>query len=294
MYRGAFLVNYLLGAVAVLFALFSIAGQVLWIGLELAVIILILTLTRLGRRGAWHQRWLDYRMLAERLRVARCLGLIGGGSPQVAYAGHLAEYGNPARTWMHWHYRAVERAAGLPKKPGKAPVKFDRAHLQSCQEYWRESLIVDQRSYHQHACQKHTKLDRRLHYAGDALFAATLGVCLLHMAHVWTEGNPHFADWVRDLVSNWPTLLSAFMPALGAAFAAIRSQCEAQRLARHSKAMDDALERVQLDFASVPCDPNSLNSVRLRICADRASDLMIREMLDWRVVFQDRPLGLPA
>ena len=58
--------------------------------------------------------------------------------------------------------------------------------------------------------------------------------------------------------------------------------------------MRNALETLEGDLAAVPTMEKALSSVRLRDCADRVTDLMIREMLDWRVVFQDRPLNLPV
>ena len=90
------------------------------------------------------------------------------------------------------------------------------------------------------------------------------------------------------------TLLCAFLPALGAAFAAIRNHSEVQRLAQRSKAMEETLAQLQKDMNEVPISSDSLNSVKLRGHAIRVNDLMTNEMLDWRVVFQDRPLGLPS
>jgi hypothetical protein len=58
--------------------------------------------------------------------------------------------------------------------------------------------------------------------------------------------------------------------------------------------MEDRLAELQLDLASVPIQSGELSSVRLRECAGKVADLMINEMLDWRVVFQERPLGLPG
>ncbi|MCX6923772.1 MAG: hypothetical protein NT154_11275, partial [Verrucomicrobia bacterium] len=293
LHRSALVVNYLFGAVAVLLALVCVAkgitgkAQTPSIIAELLVIMAILALTHTGRKRRWHQRWIDYRTLAERLRLARCLSLLGGGGPQVVFAGHLAGYGNPTNTWMHWHYRAIERAAGLPT------VKFTSDYLAACQEFWCESLLQDQRNYHRPTTTRFTKLDHRLHRGGDWLFVATLAACVAHLAHLWIEGNPGF-DWIPHHTPGCLILLCAFLPALGAASAAIRSQCEAQRLAQRSQAMEEALKQLQLDLASVSTSEKAQNSQRLRDCADRVSDLMIRETLDWRVVFQDRPLGLPA
>jgi hypothetical protein len=294
LHRSAFLLNSLLGALAVFLALVGIAAgitgrqQTRWILAELFVILGILCLTHVGRRRRWHQRWIDYRTLAERLRLARCMSLLGGGGPQVVHAGHLASYGNPLRAWMHWHYRAIERAAGLV--PG---VQFTREYLASCREFWRESLLQDQRSYHEGTADHFMTLDRRLLRAGNALFVLTLIACLLHVGHLRVEGDPRFS-WIPRAASGWLTLLCAFLPAAGAALAAIRSQAETHRVAQRSRAMQDALQKLQMDLATVPVEEKALNSQRLRECADRVSDLMIRETLDWRVVFQDRPLGLPV
>jgi len=302
LYRSAFLLNFLLGAGAVFLALICIAAgiegrnQTPWILAELVVILGILALTRAGRQRRWHQRWIDYRTLAERLRVARCTSLFGGGGPQVVYAGHLASYGNPARTWMHWHYRAIERAAGLPavdSVQGPPSVQFTKGYLASCQEFWRESLVEDQCRYHDGNRERLVKLDHRLHWGGDMLFAGTFLACFLHVVLLRLEGIPDF-HWIPHRTSDCLTLLCAFLPALGAALAAIRSQAEAQRLAQRSEAMEDSLRRLQLDLAGVPVADASLTSQRLRDCSDRVSDLMIKEMLDWRVVFQDRPLVLPV
>jgi hypothetical protein len=295
LHRSAFVVSSLLGTLAVFLALVGVAAglsgrqQAPWILTELIVILGILGLAHVGRRRRWHQRWIDYRTLAERLRLARCTSLLGGGGPQVVHAGHLASYGNPLRTWMHWHYRAIERAAGLVA-PG---VRFTQEYLAACREFWRESLIQDQRAYHQRTGAQFTRLDQRLHRAGNAFFILTLAACLLHVTHIRVEGDSRFA-WIPNALSGWVTLACAFLPAAGAALATIRGQAETHRVAQRSLAMQDALQPLQMDLATAPAEEEALSSSRLRDCADRVSDLMIRETQDWRVVFQDRPLGLSA
>ncbi len=293
MHRSAVLVNYLLGATAVFLALVCIAAgisgklQAGWIVAELLVITGILVLTGRGRRRRWHQRWIDYRTLAEYLRLSRCMILLGGGSPQVMFEGPLGSYGNPSQTWMNWHRRAVERAAGIPD------CIFTGNYLASCQEIWRDPLVKGQMNYHRAAFKRMKKLDRRLHKTGDFLFIATLIACGVHLAHLWLEADPRFS-WIPGSTGNWMTLLCAFLPALGAAFAAIRNHLEIQRLAQRSRAMLDTLTNFQADLAKVPVQEKALNSILLRNHADRICDLMTNEMLDWRVVFQDRPLVLPA
>jgi hypothetical protein len=292
MHRSAFLIVFFLGAMAVFLALAGIAlgisgtHQTGWITAELFVIVVIIALTYRGRNRKWHKRWIDYRTLAEHLRLSRCLILFGGGSQQVVYEAHLSTYGNPAHTWMNWHYRAIERAAGLPN------LVFDEKYLDACKEIWRDGLIKGQIIYHHNAKWRFEKMSKWLHIAGDFLFIATLFACIFHLAHLWMEHDPRF-NWIPANTGTWMTVLCAFLPALGAAFAAIRSHSEAQRLAQRSKAMEEMLTQFQIEFAVLPVEGEALNSVKLRSHANRVTDLMTNEMLDWRVVFQNRPLALP-
>jgi hypothetical protein len=278
LYRSAFLVSYLLAAAAVAFALFPTAAGlnhrpgVVFTASELLAIVAILGLTWYGRHQHWHERWIDYRMLAERLRLARCLALLGGGGQPAALAAHLATFGNPAATWMHWHYRAIERAAGLPS------IRLTGEYLKAAREFWLTNLIEDQIKYHRATGHRYKRLDETLHIAGSGLFAATFVACGLHLL----TSRPFSAEWL--------IFYAAFFPALSAALSAIRTQAEALRLARRSHAMEKSLDQIKLDLASVPIRGQEGHSQRLRLAADRVTDLMVREMLDWRVVLLDRPL----
>jgi hypothetical protein len=283
LYRSSFVLNYMLGALAVLFALL---GEVVhlekpvWTSIELLLIVTIVGITVWGWYRRWHEKWIDYRTLAERLRMAQYLALFGGGGQQVSLPEHLASYGNPAATWMHWHYRAVERAAGMPN------ARFDAAYLELCQNLWCKSLVQKQKLYHSDNERRFHNLDHRLHFLGTILFLATFVVCAIHFFS--DHGAPH--TWTFGLL----TLLAAALPAFGAAFAAIRSQGEFQRVSRRSGAMHERLTELSLDMATVSTAGGKLNSVHLRKDAEQVTNLLINEMLDWRIVFQDRPLALPA
>lgn len=290
-YRSSFAWTYLLGAMAVLLALIGKTGlashgvEVILISAEVVVICIIIGLTWYGRRRRWHERWIDYRTLAERLRLARFSCPLGGLWQQATVPSHLATYGNPAATWMQWHARAVERAAGLPN------VAVREDYLAACRELLLEALIAGQEGYHEGNAERLSSVDHRLHRAGEWLFLATLAACAFHL-FVALRG-----EWFAKTADAWDRWLifgAAFLPALGAAMAAIRSQGEFLRVVQRSRAMNDELSQLRQAVANVPTRPDELNSQLLQQAVEQTTRLMYNEVLDWRIVFQDRPLVWPA
>jgi hypothetical protein len=290
-YRSSFVWLYLLGAFAVLLALIGKTAAVshLWelvfIMTEVVVICLIIGLTWYGRRRRWHERWIDYRTLAERLRLVRFNCLLGGVWQQASVPSHLATYGNPTAAWMHWHARAIERAAGLPN------VVVNAEYLTACKELLLEALITDQEKYHQDNAARLRSVDHKLHRLGEGLFLATLAACASHFMVAL------YRDWFGQTFPVWDRWLmfgAAFLPALGAVMAAIRSQGEFHRVVERSRAMQEELAQLSQAVANVPVRPSELNSQLLQQAVEQTTRLMYNEVLDWRIVFQDRPLVWPA
>lgn len=295
-YRSAFLLNYLLSAVAVVLCLLIVAFG--WTGhaeahpqwvtpvrillalAECACIGLITLNTYRGKWGRWHERWIDYRLLAEGLRQFRALAPLGGGSLLPRVPEHLARYGDPRSTWMAWHLRNVVRETGLPA------WSLTPAHVAAYRRYFDANLIQDQIKYHKGNIRKLETVRHKLHQFGDRLFLFTGIVCVVHLTAVLGWWHPSLA------IENWMTASLAILPAIGASLFGIRSQGEFQRVAKRSTGMRDELSRFHAEFdrlgTAVADSRTTLET------ATSASQLMIREVLDWRVVFLDRPLDLPA
>lgn len=285
-YRSSFALMYLLGVMAVCFALCGVpalahANEHYWpiIG-ELVLISAILLLAVLGWCRRWHERWMEYRTLAERLRLSRFMALCGGWRQQSAMPGHLAGYGDPVNTWVYWHYRAVERFVGLPD------ACMDDQRLKTIQFAFHEVLAQGQITYHQrnHRCLHY--LDVFLHVTGYLSFFATFVCCGIHFLELLSGWEP-LPHWLL-------VMLNALLPACGAALAGIRSQGEFHRIARRSEAMQEQLTELRRQLACVAAAEDALNSQEMRRIIERIAGLMLNETLDWRVVFQDRPLVLPA
>lgn len=257
LHRTAFVLNYLLGAMAVLFALIGLVEGASWAAIaELCLIAVILTLTFVGRRRRWHQRWIGYRRLAERLRHLHFLAPCACASaPRAA-----------ARDGIEWLARAWERELGL------VAARVDAGHLEAARVRL-SGVVADQITYHTGNAGTLHRLNHRLHVAGDALFWLTGLLCLVHFG----------------IHSEWLGAGAAVFPALGAAFYGIRSQGEFERVAERSRTVAYELEII-LDALKRP----SGSQADIAMLARRSAAIMGEELSDWHEVLRSKALTLPA
>lgn len=288
-YRSAFVVAFGLAAFAVAMALGSIGlhlaphgiGELLFAGLELLAIGLILFIVFRGRHRQWHRRWLDYRLLAEMVRHLRLVAHLGSQRATPLAPEHLTSYGDPGISWMAWYARAVERSLGLPS------AVIDRDFLtHSLDDVIR--LLEGQIRFHQTTFERCERIEHRLHLAEVTLLVLTLVCCAQHMM----QGLLH--DWPQ-LPGHLLTFFCGVFPAMGAALAGINNQGEFRRLARRSRSMHARLSQHLLEL-QVSQSRMTTGATIGQLSADishtaaNAARAMINEILDWRVIFQDRPL----
>ena len=287
-YRSAFVLAYLLSALAVLLPLVShlfpslrpeIYSVDLLVACELAIITGIAFIVWSGWKNDWHQRWIDYRLLAETLRVMRFLLPIGKPAPQLAVPAHDT-YADPANTWVNWHAHAIEREAGLLN------ICCNRFYLES----YRRGLVSDtggtlreQRDYHAGLARCAHLVTHRLHGVGMVFFVTILIAGGVHLS------EPVFGH--VTYLAETMILLAAFLPALGAALAGILTQGEFARIAQRSTAMAGQLRSIVAELSN---ETQQYTVDSLGQIAETAAQAMIAEVLDWRVVFLVKPLGLPA
>lgn len=294
-YRSAFLVAYTFAALAVGMALLPVAadwfgepprgGETASIVSELLMILIILVLVLRGRARRWHERWIDYRLAAELVRHLRVVVSLGASRPFPQLPAHLATYGHPGSTWASWYVRAVERDLGLP------PTRVTPDHLKECLRHL-EQVIAGQVRFHEKNAERCYAIEHRLHLLALLLLSLTLLACGLHLLpSVWSSFRP--PHWLpRVLVS-----MAGFLPAAGAALAGINNQGEFLRIAKRSAAMERQLSDLLASAKALSNDLRSPSALRppptlARVAAltTQTAQLMVNEVLDWRVVFLDRPL----
>lgn len=302
-YRSAFVFNYLMAGFAVLFAFLSYAAHsrtfenfganvdkigAIASGGEVLAIVAILFFTVFGNWKRWHERWIDYRLLAEQLRQQRFLMALGRVLPSAPGVPVYVSDDDPSNSWIQWHFRAIVRAAGI------VDARFDNAYLSAASFFVKAEGIDGQVTYHKVNAERMERADKFLHRAGNTLFGLAAVACTLHLLnYVLPLFDKHmFAHEGR--VALFLTLITVVGPAFGAALTAIRFQGEFERVIKRSRAMKGQLQQISEElekFRSVDAMPSS---GALREVATRGAQLMISEVLDWRTVFLERPLGLPA
>ncbi|MBK8908469.1 MAG: hypothetical protein IPM60_11355 [Rhodospirillales bacterium] len=286
-HRGSFVLGFTLAPVAVLFALLAFGlgdiwpwvkhAEMLWTIGELVVIVLILALVLSAQRRRWHERWIEYRFLAEQFRLMDMLAPLGRAPGVARFPAHH-DFANPSASFARWHFHAVVREAGLHgatlDEPGRQAFVYDVAL----------PLIRDQAAYHKRTAHRSERVAHALHLTHVLLFALTFVVVAAHLAEEICHCLP--SPFTPSLLS----MLAAVLPAFGASFAARSSQGEFHRLAQRSEALSARLDQAADQLAKTP----SSSSAALGDLAESAANLMVEEVLDWRVLFLARPPELPA
>lgn len=282
-YRSTYLSIYMLSAVAVLVALLE---PVVWEGalLESIFVGFIVWLVWRGSRRHWHERWMEYRLLAELIRQIRILIPLGGGRPLPSTPIHLGVYENLTQTWMYWHMRAVARATGIP------PAKVTTEYLLDCVGYVSK-LVGSQLEFHKTTLKRSNVIAELLHAIASELFLISLCYVLIRLTILATMhlvpdnlvieqlgltlsglvflGGIFFWLFFRSggaflvIAGVLFALVAAFiwfsshsmtdlflvlaaLPAFGAAFTGIANQGEFARLEKRSIAMASAFEQFEL------------------------------------------------
>jgi hypothetical protein len=133
------------------------------------------------------------------------------------------------------------------------------------------------------------RIEKNIHRTEFILLLLTFVSCCGHLI-LWFDSN----KYERLLLIL--TVICAALPALGAALAGILNQGEFRRLEKRSRSMKsqlrlvaDNITKLRGEIATAAPPSEQYSSRALQLAAD-AAKLMLSDVLDWRVVFLDRPL----
>lgn len=272
-YRSGHVFNFLLAALG---AWIGLSGLILPVNplplavAEFAVVLAVVVNTLTGSRRCWHQRWLDYRQLAERLRPMRSLKLLGIAAPDPP--GSATE--PVARRWIDWYAACVWRTMGCPS--GRLPAS-DLPRLAAA---IAERELEPQIAYNHRNAEQVAQFDRRLELLALALFITTMAVTAAVVVGL------EFIPETVNRLGNWTTALSAGLPALGTAIFGIRVQGDYGALAARSRSTAGLLERIAADLRHARTLP------RIADLTEQAGRVMLADLGEWRLVNELHDLSL--
>jgi hypothetical protein len=287
LYRNAYVLSYLLAAAAVLIAVLGayIENAILkfaFVAVELAVILAIIQLVRYGRNESWHERWIDYRLIAESLRYARFLAY-------VSEFGLINRKELTQQPWTLWYIRATLREIGLPG--AVLERSYQRPLLQSVLA--RE--VREQRHWHESNADAMHKVDHFLHHIADRCFHYTFwALCvglalLLAIILLLPEHQEHD---VLKLAKPWLLLFAAGLPAFGAALAGIRVQGEFEDYKERSEHMIAALNELEATY-----EEQLRQQPQLEYTAEtliETARVLSEDLAAWQELYGRKRLTLPA
>jgi hypothetical protein len=227
---------------------------------EVILLLCLLAIPLLNRRGRLHDRWISYRFLAERLRSAYFLALAGTGDRRDRSA-RLAYLSDSTEAW-------IERALAevIARRPQTTIAPPD---LGSLRAYLIQKWIGGQAAYHWKAADLHRRWDTRLLYGTGILFSLTLVAAVVHMLGVAEPGG-HRSNWAVLVI-----VLSISIPAIGAALHGISAQRQFRHHARRYLRMVDLLGQLQQQLEQAE------TIEQLRQAAAETERIMREENSDW-------------
>ncbi len=213
--------------------------------LEVASIATALALWLAVRRRL-HSRWITSRFLAERLRSAAFLALVGAND-QIEPRPQGEHHGN-AQEWLTRVFREVWRS-----RPPVDPADQDVSELR---DLLRDAWVDPQIAYYRRRARDHEAAFRILTVASGVLFAATIVSAALHALEL-----------VEGTVSDAVVILSVALPAFAGALTGIAALEQHARHAERFRLMSQRLEELR-DRLERVTDLEAVRNIAFRIEAE--------------------------
>lgn len=291
-YRSGMCINFVLAALAVIIGLAFLPaglGEFKWVfaGIELLLLLGILVLTAAGSRLGWHRRWFELRRVAEYLRHAPALLLLGvarptGRWPRKGGGGKSAE-------WPEHFARHALRDVGLPR------VRVTRGYLRAGLAEVAMPHVVAQRAYHTVKAHRLETVHHRLDRAAGTCFALAVVSVL---AYLLLKGGGLVGAVPKSLAADLSplfTFLGVAFPTLGANLAGIRYFGDFERFGAISRVAAEKLGEIEARMGLL------LSGAEEALTYTAAADLMhaldeavVDEIESWQSVFGAKHLALPA
>jgi hypothetical protein len=241
-----------------------------FIAVFLGLFALGFALWRIGESRQWHRRYLDYRVLAEGLRVQFHLALAGAAnrdSPSFAYDSFLQKQ-DIELGWI----RHVMRMPSLYGNPGERPHP---AWLDWVMQHWVGSRESGQFDYFRHRADERARHYLRTRKVGHACLALGLLTAVALLA---------FNPWIDEPLEGWLLVLMGMLPLIAGVREAYSHKKADKELIKQYRFMARIYgnARQRLDRAR---DDDERRRILQALGA-----AALEEHAEWTLLHRDRPL----
>lgn len=287
-YRGGMVANLLFAAFAVIggvayLPFFDAAFKWPFALFEFALLATILLVIVIGRRRDWHGRWFQTRRVAEYLRHAPFMLLLGVARPTGSWP-HSSD-----TSWPEDYVRSILREIGLPN------AVIDQATLRAALKNWIGLHVSAQRAYHLEKAGRLDLINHRLERISEYLFLLAMLIVALYLgAEAAAAVGMLPTEQVRH-ASKLFTFLGVTLPTLGGALAGIHYFADFGRFAAISESTAGRLEAVERRIATLLAAPDDeLDYGRVANIARAVDEVVVSEIEHWQDVFGGKHISVPV
>lgn len=287
-YRGGMVANLLLAAFAVIggityLPLFDATLKWPFALFEFVLLATILLVIAIGRKRDWHGRWFQTRRVAEYLRHAPFMLLLGVARPAGSWPN------SSDTSWPEDYVRSILRSIGLPN------AIIDQVTLRTALETWIGLHASAQRAYHNTKAVRLNRIDHRLESISEYLFLSAMLIVALYLgAEVAAAAGLVSTEKVRH-ASKLFTFLGVALPTLGGALAGIHYFADFGRFAAISESTASRLEAVEQRIALLLAAPDDeLDYGRVANIARAVDEIVVSEIEHWQDVFGGKHISVPV
>jgi hypothetical protein len=303
-YRSSYVWIFALTAMSVLFGAFASLFHehfrvlvILFASLEFVVLFAALAVAYLALRNDWHERFIEYRLLAELCRKQQVLAPLGRAlsfgavrrlAAQIQEAESLApgvdtlNSGHPKQEpdragWVSWLFMAYQRAAPLPRGNIAAHLR-GVLNIDLLQE-----LVDEQLEYHATRIDNSISAAENFERAGAMIFGFVFifVIPMKILLTIFVSPASAFIDWSTAILG----LLGVVLPTWSALAVGIGSYAEWQALAEESNHMLNLLtlakKRIQRVNLKLPLASQDLGAE-----ADAVASTMLQDLEGWQRLFR--------
>ncbi|MBC7522739.1 MAG: hypothetical protein H7268_16805 [Sandarakinorhabdus sp.] len=287
-YRGGMILNFLFSSLAIVGGIAYLPFATMddkwaFAVFELALLAAILVITFVGQAMRWHGRWFETRRVAEYLRHAPILLVLGVARP----AGRWPRGAHTS--WPEYYARHALRDAGLPR------VTVTADYISGALSGLLLPHVTSQRDYHRAKAHRLETAHHRLDKLSEAMFTLAVVSVSCYLALKLAGQMGLISPEIAHSLSKTFTFFGVLLPTFGGAISGIRFFGDFERFSAISEVTAEKLDAVARRLELLLAAPaGAIDHARAAELAHATDDIVIGEIESWQAVFGGKHITVPV